>query len=147
MFSVEVLLNAYMQTEEHSSFGGISPTAGVMEEERRAHASGASFSKKKKKCFFKQKSLKQTNSIWKQVRPAQRKKGLNLFPSRKWILIATHSRCVRGTNLKHVGLTLQPYVSYNQRARGCEPWTVVRSSATGLQRWLLCWWLGPVLLY
>lgn len=34
-----------MQTEEHSSFGGISPTAGVMEEGRRAQASGASFFK------------------------------------------------------------------------------------------------------
>lgn len=27
-FSVEVLFNAYMQTEKHSSFGGMSPTAG-----------------------------------------------------------------------------------------------------------------------
>ena len=57
MFSVEVLLNAYMQTEEHSSFGGISPTAGVMEEERRAHASGASFSKKKKNVFLNKNHL------------------------------------------------------------------------------------------
>lgn len=40
-----------MQTEEHSSFGGISPTAGVMEEGRRVHASGASFSKKNQKNF------------------------------------------------------------------------------------------------
>lgn len=38
-----------MQTEEHSSFGGIAPTAGVREEERSIQASGASFSLKKKK--------------------------------------------------------------------------------------------------
>lgn len=47
-FSVEVLLNAYMQTEEHSSFGGISPTAGVMKEGRRVQPQVHPSLKKKK---------------------------------------------------------------------------------------------------